>query len=247
MEVSTKKNSVLFLLGAGASVDSGLKTYRGGENRYNKFDETDDNTNPVHVSALFDEERVLKLQNHFEEIKRDIPEHPGETYLKIKSIADQYEHCMIVTQNIDGLVSKICDNVVELHGSLCNDWICLKCMSSTGVYSTCSNCGSRSRPDVILFGETVPGERFARIIKYINIHRPSVCYVIGTSLRFRYLQAIIQRAKMRQCKIVHVNPDPDYKFHLQNAVCKFQSGTETRMIMKKKKKPEELFKSLWDI
>lgn len=242
-----KKEAVLFLLGAGASVDSGLKTYRGTENRYNKFDETDDTRNPVHVSALYDEKRILDLQNHFEEIQKDIPENVGPTYLKIKEIIEQYTDYLIVTQNIDGLASKICENVVELHGSLQNQWFCLKCDKNGATRDNCLSCGGYMRPDVVLFGENVSSEKFTKISLFIKKKKPSICYVIGTSLRFNYLQNIIKKAKMKNSKIIHVNPDPEYNFHLQTLSQRYGSLGNLQTKIKKKKNPELLLKSLWDI
>lgn len=239
-----RPGAVLFLLGAGASVDSGLSTYRGA-NRYNKFDETRSNTNPVHVSALDDETRLKEMWQHFENIKKDIPDEAGETYQKIKAISAEYENSMIVTQNIDGLAQKISDNVVELHGSLCDENICLKCHKPAGFMSKCRFCEGWTRPNVLMFGEELPGEKFGQVARFINDYRPKVLYVIGTSLRFRYLTNIIRKAKLKCAKIIHINPDPEYKFHLQRESyerCGFTG--ETRLKIRKKKKPEELRKSL---
>jgi NAD-dependent deacetylase len=75
----------------------------------------------------------------------------------------------IVTQNVDGLHQKAgSGNVIELHGSLCNRTYCRECgiiheppaswlrRSNVALPPKCASCDGIVRPDVVLFGETVP-------------------------------------------------------------------------------------------
>jgi len=240
--------SVMFLLGAGASVDSGMRTYRGGDNRYYTFDENDE-TNPLLASGLGDASRMEAMWAHLAPIKRDMDAiaDVGPTYRQIERIAHDYAHAMIVTQNIDGLAHRVCDNVVEMHGNL-STATCLRCAQSTPLELPrvrCKECDGWLRPDVTLFDESLPVERVERVFSYIARHHPSTLYVVGTSMRFGYLHAIVKKAKARGATVVHVNNDPDYVWHKQRQqwiACQDTGEVRSRMVAKKK--PEQLIAQL---
>jgi NAD-dependent deacetylase len=249
------KGSVMFLLGAGASVDSGMKTYRsagaGGGQQYYIFDEENPDTNPLHVSALGDSERMRKMWEHLEPIINDRPTTYGPTYAKIKEIAARYEHCLIANQNIDGLAYLAAsghENIKALHGNLDRAW-CLDCLVVHALVPNmprcCIHCGGWLRPDIVLFGESLPPEKVESIFRFINTHKPSVCYVVGSSMRFSYLFSIIKKAKSKGAQIVHVNTDPDYKWHAYSEkwVLSGMNGEPT-LVVTKKKRPETLVKEL---
>lgn len=88
--------SWFFILGAGASADSGLPTYRGPDGIYvNMFEMT--------------------TQENFNKIKLavDAVEKPGPTYDKIKEVAPKGS--FVLTQNIDGFVRTLGLDYVEIH------------------------------------------------------------------------------------------------------------------------------------
>lgn len=216
---------MLFILGAGASVDSGMKTYRGGGSNgqhYYKFDEENADTNPLHVSALLTEERRELMKQHLQLIADDVAAATlGPTYRAIGDIAQSYDHCLIATQNIDGLAHKTGLEVVELHGSL-------------------------ARNDVVLFGAELSLEPIERVFTFIARHRPSMTYVVGTSFRFTYLRNLIKKAKSTGSKVIHVNPDPDYQWHALRETWYLCPETgEPCCKMVKKRKPETLIKSFF--
>jgi NAD-dependent SIR2 family protein deacetylase len=254
------EKAVLFLLGAGASVDSGMKTYRGGADTgaYYSFSSVEDDAerNPLHESALRNSFRLSRMWDHLMPIVRDIPDKVGPMYERIKEIAAGFSQHMIATQNIDGLAHKISDNVVELHGDL-KTVQCLECWEYTPLVRDdvedspppCQRCGSLSvRPDIVLFGETLPDGRLERVYQFISQHRPTVCYVIGTSLRFPYLQALIKRVKKEGCQsanVIHVNPDPTYSYHTHRERWDLSSiSGELTLKRIRKRKPETLLTSL---
>ncbi len=242
--------AVLFLLGAGASVDSGLRTYRGGNSKYYNFDEEDPKANPLHVSALCSKERMVKMWEHLEPIVKDIPNEPGPTYQRIKEIAANHDHCMIATQNIDGLALKLGlrDSVVELHGTL-SVMQCQACHARVvfkmGDY-TCPECDGMRFPDIVLFGEAIPEWRLDKVNRFIKKRKPSAVYVIGSSMRFPYLFSILRNAKTRAgSQIIHVNPDPEYIWHTHKERHDLSSMTGEVVVKRiKKKKPEVLIKEL---
>jgi len=106
-------SSCLIILGAGASVDSGMGTYRGkfdedGKEKYYKFDEDNIQNNPMHVSALKDPERRKDMWNHIRKIAEDVEKaNIGPTYIKLQELCGKYDKIFILTQNIDGLIFKV--------------------------------------------------------------------------------------------------------------------------------------------
>ncbi len=243
-----RSGSALFLLGAGASVDSGLKTYRGAGDKYYSFDENDPLSNPLHICALGDDSGMERMWNHLLPIIKDANqvEELGPTYSKIAELASTYDSCMVVTQNIDGLALRIpgIDDIVEIHGSL-SYTRCIKCGVRDAFKPNVFRCPCQGwlRPDVVLFGEGLSVKNGDRVRSFVNRTHPVDCYVVGTSMRFAYLHDIVKRAKARGASVTHVNPDPEYAWHLEREQHVYNSVTgEFRTRMIKKKKPDKLIK-----
>lgn len=93
--------SIFWILGAGASLDSGLPIYRGPQGIYQDLKNIND---PAVLDAL-----IEKIQQGA----------PGETYKYIQDISP--EGSFILTQNIDGYALSTGLDVVEMHlrGHLC--------------------------------------------------------------------------------------------------------------------------------
>ncbi len=248
-------HAVLFILGAGASVDSGMKVYRGGggggTDNYYGFNEDDPKTNPLHISALGNNERMAHMWHHLMPIIKDRPTRPGPTYQKIEAICDEHEHAMVANQNIDGLADLACGSemVVNMHGDL-DDGVCLDCHTKCPLQDAvavfkCPLCGGWLRPNIVLFGESLADGSIERVFRFIANRKPSACYVIGSSMRFPYLFSIIKKAKAAGAKIIHVNTDPDYKWHMQREQWNMNSVSgQLSLTIIKKKKPELLIKEL---
>jgi NAD-dependent SIR2 family protein deacetylase len=85
----------LYLLGAGASIDSGLPTYRG-----------DGGINTSYTK--------MTTESSFNYLEKRIKENcPGETYKFIDEISPK--NSMIITQNIDGYAHSTNLNVIDIH------------------------------------------------------------------------------------------------------------------------------------
>jgi NAD-dependent deacetylase len=96
----------------------------------------------------------------------------------------------IITQNIDGLHQKAGSrNVQEIHGTLLRSY-CVSCKKEYGPdflfeseepIPRCPVCGKVVRPDVTLYGETLPGRAYEAAVSLI---RYADCLIIGgTSLQ----------------------------------------------------------------
>ena len=207
IEVLTKpslkmtKGCLLFILGSGASVDSGLFTYRG--------------CNSINTSIVSNEDDTFTIWRKLEQLIMRINEIKDEpispTYSLIQTIIDSFnERSCIMTQNVDGLVNKLSDvDIVELHGNL-NRCKCEKCkltfpMRRRNEDKLCEKCFNMLKPDIVLLGDYLKVD----YKKYLK-RRYTYIIVIGTTLQFPYLRNIIGKAKQYGGRVIHINPDPDY-------------------------------------
>lgn len=206
----TPSKKLFIILGAGASVDSGLPTYRGTVGLY-----SNSNTNPEDV--LCPETLYLKPDGCKEIWKFLKPlyglisnSQPGPTYLTLKALVEHVPDSFILTQNIDGFAKSVTDNVVEMHGNW-KTMRCIKCnhISPVDLDKYYCYCGGLCRPNIVLFGETLSKDDVQLV--YTNIKwNVSHVLVIGTTLQFPYLREFIGAAKSRGAKVIHINPDEGY-------------------------------------
>lgn len=117
----------------------------------------------------------------------------------------------IVTQNVDGLHQRAGSRrVVELHGSL-RTIRCARCGKGLPGMdllerTTCPACGGPLRPDVVLFGETLPAEAFEEAEKLV-----STCgflLVLGSSLAVSPANSLPGIARACGGKVAIVNREP---------------------------------------
>ncbi len=207
---------LLFILGAGASVDSGLLTYRGINGIYN------DNDEPERI--LSKTNTLDKIWNFLQPLYDNIDDcEPGPTYTLLSEIVSLVDETLILTQNIDGYAKTVnnesCKNnkssssvveVVEIHGSN-KTMTCSKCKVTipTDFNNLVCSCMQWYRPDIVLYGEDLDNKKVTQVFKYI---KSSIDYVIvvGTTLSFQYLHKIIRKAKQRCASVIYINPDPEY-------------------------------------
>ncbi len=233
---------VLFLLGAGASVDSGLKTYRGEGDTYYANASMND---LIYAQLITPEGREIIWRN-MDEIARDAQKcnAPGRTYERIREICKNSSEAVVLTQNVDGLAKRFLSEVAlvhELHGSLEQIECCgcaLKFPYKVIGNHLCPRCerDDMVRPDVILMGETCDP-----LPLQINVFRPDVIYIVGTSMRFPYLRKLVDKFKQKGAKrVIHVNPDPNYEEHKMRDKRRNRYDGTFDMVRVRRKKEEEL-------
>ncbi len=201
------KNSILFILGAGASVDSGLKTYRGTNGTY------ENDTSYAKLLSLDTlRENPGIIWKYYAEFYRDIlcaKVTNSTTYSFIRdTIMPIFSNSIIITQNIDGFVHQTeCTTVVELHGNV-NYMLCEICGTKIEVDFENRQCqnGHVCRPFVVLFGESL-WQKMEQIKSIIKHNRPNYLIVIGTTLQFPYLMEIIKFSKIPHANRYFIDTD----------------------------------------
>jgi len=172
------KNCVV-LTGAGISVESGLKTFRGEDGLWEGIPIDEVATpeawrrNPARVQKFYNERRKQILEAQ--------PNSAHYALVKLESVFNTY----IITQNIDNLHERAgSKNVLHLHGVITKSQSSL---DSKKIYDIdgwelkmgeqCER-GSQLRPHVVWFGEAVPMIEIAVEL----CSRADILIIVGTSL-----------------------------------------------------------------
>lgn len=207
--------SVLFITGAGISAESGLPTYRGVGGLYND-DDTEDGI-PVEM-ALAGEMLATRPEvtwKYLSQIERNCR---GATFNRaheiIAEMGKAFPRVWVMTQNVDGFHAAAgSKNLIEIHGNLhklkCTDcaWrATVKDYSALKIPPTCPECQEPVRPDVVLFGEMLPEAEMDTYFDQVY-QGFDVCFWIGTTAVFPYVQSPLMDAKYRGCTTVEINPD----------------------------------------
>ncbi|MCR5077206.1 MAG: NAD-dependent deacylase [Prevotella sp.] len=185
---------IVFLTGAGMSVESGFKTFRGNDGLWENF--------PVEQVASHDgwEADPTLVTNFYNMLRKKLyAAEPNEGHRLIKELEKDYD-VTVITQNVDNLHEKAgSSHVIHLHGEL------TKVCSSHEPYDsryikelTADNCevtpgtkagdGSLLRPFIVFFGEAVPMIEPAAE----EAMRADILVIIGTSLNVYPAAGLVQ-------------------------------------------------------
>lgn len=159
-EVLTNSNNIVFFGGAGVSTESNIPDFRSSNGLWNE--KLKINFTPEQlVSHTF----FIRYPEEFFKFYKDkliYPEaKPNAAHIALAKLEEMGKLKAIVTQNIDGLHQAAgSKNVFELHGSVLRNY-CMKCgafydekfiLKSKGI-PTCTKCGGKVKPDVVLYEE----------------------------------------------------------------------------------------------
>lgn len=201
-EVIKRSNNILVLVGAGISVNAGIPDFRspnsGIYEKYNCQDIFHIETfrdDPIPFYSLVSELFVAK---NFQ---------PTSTHWFLRKLKDSGKLLRVYSQNIDGLdcgpVGLVAGrDVIQCHGNL-DTIVCATCrrislvsqdewMHAVTLFlsweKTCSNipaaltcsCGGYLKPNVVLFGESLPPSFFSKIQRDAQVC--DLVLVLGSSL-----------------------------------------------------------------
>ena len=183
--IDDSENIVVFS-GAGISTDSGLKDFRSSDGLYNI--KLDYGLSPEYMLSNKCFYNQTELFYDFYKKYMDLRgTKPNITYKYLKKLEDSGKLKAIITQNIDGL-HKLANNrnVYEIHGTIYKNYCC-KCFKKYSLdyvfdsdnVPKCS-CGGIIKPDVVLYGESLPNFEYSESIKAIN--KCDMLLILGSSL-----------------------------------------------------------------
>jgi len=181
---------IVFLGGAGVSTESGIPDFRSKDGLYRKTEKRFSRYRPEYL--LSDQCLHREPEVFFAYFRKNLDARqvePNEAHKKLTEMEKEGKLDGVITQNIDGLHQKAgSKNVQEIHGSALRSY-CVSCrkqygpdfiFESTDPVPKCPECGKMVRPDVTLYGETLPNPAYENSISLI---RYADCLIIGgTSL-----------------------------------------------------------------
>lgn len=200
---------VVFFTGAGISVGAGLPTYRGTGGLYEKADlepPSIDDVTRERLPALW-----ARFRSRLATRQQVRPSHAHMAIAQLEQALDA--PVTVVTQNVDGLhVDAGSSRVIELHGTLRT----MRCLGSSHRMPVddavwiddvpyCPNCGDICRPNVVLFGEALPGSAFGDA--QVAIREARTVIAVGTSALVYPAAFLIDRQHTAEATCLWVNPE----------------------------------------
>ncbi len=189
--IINNSKSTVFFGGAGVSTESGIPDFRSKDGLYNQHDVQFEEYTPEYLLSNDCLKYESKVFYEFYRQKLNVDGiEPNKAHIKLSELEAKGKLDGIITQNIDGLHQKAGSiNVQEIHGSTLRNYCdrCHKKYPADYIFTNteesvphCKLCGGLIRPDVTLYGESLPDKAWDNSVKLIN---NAECLIIGgTSL-----------------------------------------------------------------
>lgn len=207
-DLLSKAHTIAVLSGAGISKESGIPTFRDALTGYWENYEPEKLATPE--GFLSDPPLVWRWYAERRRKLEEVQPNPGHYAL---AALEQFKPVTIITQNIDGLHRLAgSTTVIELHGNL-KHYKCFDCEKPAMIALEelgdeppfCQYCSGMIRPDVVWFGEMLPGGEMWEAKRAAQ--RCAVMLVVGTSGLVYPAAGLPALAKEFGAKLIEVNPD----------------------------------------
>jgi NAD-dependent deacetylase len=208
-ELMTAAGSAFALTGAGISVHSGIPDFRSPGGLWSRFD-------PDEVASA--DALVRNPRGVWEFLMQALDlfgkAEPNAAHLVLADMERDGHIVGVVTQNIDGLHQAAGSrNVVEFHGN-CERFYCMHCgrerdpaefasLSEADLPVLCKDCGGLVRPDVVFFGEGIPGQALEDCEAMAE--RCDALLIVGTSGEVAPVNMYAARMKHQGKSVIEVN------------------------------------------
>ncbi len=198
------------LTGAGVSAESGVPTFRGPQGLWRNY-------RPEELATPGAFRRDPHLVWEWYAWRRGLIAacRPNAAHDTLAEMGACLDDLILITQNVDGLHRLAGSrNVVELHGNI---WR-LRCTRDCRppwedravplpeIPPRCPRCGALARPDVVWFGESLPGE--ALDAAFAAARRCRLMLVVGTSAVVQPAASLPLLALQGGARVVEINPQP---------------------------------------
>lgn len=203
-EMIVKSRNIVFFGGAGVSTESGIPDFRSVDGLYSqKYKYPPE----VILSHDFFMQRTEDFYKFYFDKMIFSDAKPNAAHYKLAEMEQKgYLKC-IITQNIDGLHYMAgSKNVCEFHGTVHKNH-CLKCgkeynlsemLQKSGGVPRC-DCGGIIKPDVVLYGESIPQEAFEKSIEAVE--NCDLLIIGGTSLKVQPAASLVTLTSARKIVI----------------------------------------------
>ena len=193
--------------GAGISVESGIKPFRGENGLWNKYDEKILDINYYYENPKKSWKLIKDI--FYNDINKAKPNkaHKILSKLENKNLIDG-----IITQNIDNLhFDAGSKNVLEFHGNS-RELICVNCKNLVEINKSildtkkpiCNKCKSLLKPNFTFFGESLDQKVYKKSIDLIS--KAETLLIIGTTGVVQPAANLPYLAYENGAKIIEINP-----------------------------------------
>lgn len=196
------------LTGAGISAESGVPTFRGQQGLWKKFRPEQLATMEAFLSSP---DVVWEWYNWRRELISDVSPNPG--HYALKELEDFFSEFTLITQNVDNLHRVVgSSRVLELHGNIYHNK-CADCGLALSeeleidpsAIPVCEKCGGQVRPDVVWFGEMLPGDVMEAA--FADAEKAEVFLTVGTSALVQPAASLPLVAKRAGATLIEINPE----------------------------------------
>ncbi len=200
---------VVAVTGAGVSEESGIPTFRGDHGIWVKYPIEEFGTIDAYLN---DANKVWAFWCELSELVKDCG--PNPAHYAIAELETLGRMDAVITQNVDNLHQEAgSTSVIEYHGNA-RKLICLECRKRsafdldhlTKLAPKCATCGGLLKPDVIMFGETIPS--YPLFEASARAQKCDVMIVVGTSAQVFPAAELPFMAKERGAFIIECNREP---------------------------------------
>ena len=209
-----ESENIVFFGGAGVSTESGIPDFRSKDGLYNQHDVQFDKYEPEYLlsnECLFYNPKVFY---EFYRQKLDVEGiEPNITHKFLAKLEENGKLSAVVTQNIDGLHQKAgSKKVLELHGTTLRNY-CVNCkkelparfiFESESAIPRCPECKNMVRPDVTLYGESLPQFAFNEARKAIR--SADMIIIAGTSLTVQPAAGMVYGFAGKHMAVINRDP-----------------------------------------
>ncbi len=209
-KIIAKAKSILCLTGAGVSAESGIATFRDAQTGlWSNFD-------PATLASQdgFAADPGLVWRWYMERLTTVEAAAPNAGHRALATVEAQAKRFTLVTQNVDDLHERAgSQQVLHIHGRITR-FRCNLCAYEHPLQTQernqaepprCGICGERVRPDVVWFGENLPG----RVLDaaWLAAERCDVILVAGTSGVVYPAAQLPLVAKQHGAVVIDINPE----------------------------------------
>jgi NAD-dependent deacetylase len=220
-----RADSVAVLTGAGVSAESGVPTFRDPGGLWSRFKPEE----LANVDAFMrNPDLVWEWYSYRREVIAGVQPNAGHDALAgMETLIPDFT---LVTQNVDNLHQRAGSaDVVELHGNIERSF-CMDCRAPVGMIDLpaskevphCAQCGGLIRPDVVWFGEMLPGEQLRRASDAAA--RCQLFLSIGTSGEVYPAAQLPGLAREHGAYVVEINPRASSIAHRMHECIEAPSG-----------------------
>lgn len=208
IEMRRQNRSLAVLTGAGISAESGVPTFRGKGGLWRSY-------RPEDLATPQAFRRDPKLVWEWYDWRRSLIAacQPNAAHRTLVDMESHFGDFLLVTQNVDGLHRLAgSQKIVELHGNIWGMRCTRACRAAWQDLSVplaeippqCPTCGALARPDVVWFGESLPGA--ALDAAFVAAQRCQVMLVIGTSALVQPSASLPLVALQQGAYVIEINP-----------------------------------------